>query len=52
VSYCSVIHRFDAIAGDASSSLKFSVKFVVPALKTNQSDAVSRRRGGCAIGRW
>src|ERR1700732_3785544 len=51
VSYCSVIQRFEAIAGDASNFLKFSVKFVVPALKTNQSEGVSLRRGGCEIGR-
>jgi hypothetical protein len=26
VSYCSVIHRFEAIAGEASSFLKFSAE--------------------------
>ncbi len=46
VSYCSVIHRLDAMAGDASSFLKFSVRFVLPALNTNQSAAVSLRSGG------
>src|SRR5215475_6156356 len=37
VSYCSVIHRLEAIAGDASSFLKFSVRFVPTAANLNQS---------------
>src|SRR5213078_1302693 len=36
VSYCSVIQRFEAIAGDARSFLKFSVRFFFTGAKVNQ----------------
>src|SRR5438132_11354976 len=37
VSYCSVIQRFEAIAGDARSFLKFSVRFFFPGVMLHQS---------------
>src|SRR5882724_880504 len=37
VSYCSVIQRFDAIAGEASSLAKFCVRFVPLGVNGNQS---------------
>src|ERR1700675_2406006 len=37
VSYCSVIQRLEAMAGEARSFLKFSVRFVPPGAKANQS---------------
>src|ERR1700722_6206954 len=51
VSYCSVIQRLEAIAGEASSFLKFAVRLVPSAAKENQSADVSWRRGGCAMER-
>src|SRR5712675_714432 len=45
VSYCSVIQRFDAIAGEANNLAKLSVRFVLSAENVNQSAAVSLRRG-------
>jgi len=37
VSYCSVIQRLEAMAGDERSLLKFSVRFVFSGAKVNQS---------------
>src|SRR5438270_6553845 len=51
VSYCSVIQRFDAMAGDANSFAKLSVRFAPSAENGNQSAGVSLRLEGCAIGR-
>src|SRR5215470_14710313 len=51
VSYCSVIQRFDAIAGDASNFLNFSVRFVPAGAKRNQSFSDSTRGAGAASGR-
>src|ERR1700737_3649735 len=51
VSYCSVIQRFDAIAGDPSSFTKFALRSVPSAENENQSAGVSLRSGGCEIGR-
>src|SRR5713226_5078650 len=51
VSYCSVIQRFDAMAGEASNLSKFAVRFVASGANTNQSFAVSIRGLGFAIGR-
>src|SRR5258708_22951050 len=48
VSYCSVIQRFDAIAGEPSSAAKFRARSVPSAENENQSAAVSLRSGGCA----
>src|SRR6267143_5246572 len=52
VSYCSVIQRLEAIAGDASNFAKFEVRFVPSAAKANQSPAVSFLGAGAARGRW
>src|SRR5204862_7988713 len=52
VSYCSVIHRLEAIAGDASSFTKFAVRFVPSGAKANQSFSVSILGAGAAMGRW
>src|SRR5205807_9806466 len=51
VSYCSVIQRLEAIAGDASNFTKFEVRFVPSAAKANQSAAVSFLGAGAAMGR-
>src|SRR5712664_1685206 len=40
VSYCSVIHRLDAIAGEANSLAKLSVRFILSAENGNQSAVV------------
>src|SRR5467141_5073740 len=50
VSYCSVIQRFEAIAGDDSSFTKFCVRLVPSAAKANQSAAVSFLAAGEAMG--
>src|SRR5256714_7676636 len=52
VSYCSVIQRLDAIAGDASRLRKFGVRSVPSAANENQSAALSLPPGGCAMGRF
>src|SRR5947209_17032183 len=51
VSYCSVIQRLEAIAGDASSFTKFAVRFVPSGAKANQSFSYSTRRAGAASAR-
>src|SRR5258708_1565373 len=51
VSYCCVIQRLDAIAGEANSLEKLFVRLVPSAANENQSVAVSLRSDGCAIGR-
>jgi len=51
VSYCSVIQRLEAMAGDDSSFTKFAVRFVPSAAKANQSAAVSFLDAGAAMGR-
>src|SRR5260370_24226136 len=50
VSYCSVIQRLEAIAGDASSFTKFAVRFAPSAENVNQSLADSMRGAGAAMG--
>src|SRR5438552_2506241 len=52
VSYCSVIHLLEAIAGDASSFTKFAVRLVPSGAKANQSFSVSILGAGAAMGRW
>src|SRR5882724_8345848 len=52
VSYCSVIQRFDAIAGEPSNFTNFVVRSVPSAENENQFAGVSLRSGGCEIGRW
>src|SRR3984893_2966952 len=52
VSYCSVIQRLEAIAGDASNFTKFEVRLVPSAANANQSAAVSFLGAGAAVGRW
>src|SRR5271155_252908 len=47
VSYCSVIQRLEATAGDASNLMKFAVRLVPSGANWNQLAGVSRRRGGC-----
>ena len=47
-----MIQRFDAIVGDASSFLKFSVRSVPSALKPYQSLSVSLCGAGAVIGVW
>src|SRR5262249_170127 len=51
VAYCSVIQCFDAIAGDPSSFLKLSVRFVPAGANLNQSFSDSTRGAGAASGR-
>src|SRR5712671_7676429 len=51
VSYCCVIQRLDAIAGEANSLAKLFVRLVPSATNGNQSAAVSLRSDGCTIGR-
>src|SRR6202790_4006790 len=51
VSYCSVIQRLEAIVGEASNFLKFSVRSAPSAANGNQSFADSLRGAGAAIGR-
>src|SRR5467141_4452397 len=51
VSYCSVIQRFEAIAGDDNSFTKFGVRFVPSGANENQSFSVSTRGAGAASGR-
>src|SRR5262249_975537 len=51
VSYCSVIQRFDAIEGDASNFVKFSVRFVPSGANLNQSFSDSTRGAAAASGR-
>src|SRR5260221_1659187 len=51
VSYCSVIQRLEAIAGDPRSFLKFSVRFVFSGAKANQSFSDSTRGAAAASGR-
>src|SRR5712671_3969350 len=51
VSYCSVIQRLEAIAGEASSLRKFEVRSVPSGAKANQSAAFSLLGAGAAIGR-
>src|SRR2546429_2366308 len=50
VSYCSVIHRFDAIVGDAKSITKFCVRFVPSGANETQSAGVSFFTGSEVIG--
>src|SRR5207302_8549009 len=52
VSYCSVIQRLEAIAGDASSFTKFAVRYVPSEANANQSFSVWIRGAGAAMGRW
>src|SRR5260221_12212060 len=52
VSYCSVIQRLEAIAGEASNFLKFSERFVPTGVNGNQFFSVSTRGAGGASGRW
>src|SRR5580700_8423516 len=51
VSYCSVIHRFEAMVGEARSFLKLAVRSVFSGAKGNQSLSDSARNAGWAIGR-
>src|SRR5262249_26124440 len=51
VSYCSVIQRLEAIAGEASSFRKFCVRFVPSGENWNQSFSDSTRGAGAAMGR-
>src|SRR6059058_861044 len=51
VSYCSVIQRLEAIAGDASNFKKFWVRFVPSDAKANQFAAFSSLGAGAAMGR-
>src|SRR5580765_3616158 len=51
VSYCSVTQRLEAIAGEAKSFLKFSVRFVFSGAKANQSLSDSTRGAGAVSGR-
>src|SRR6266403_2457760 len=51
VSYCAVIQRLEAMAGDDSSFTQFAVRFVPSAAKANQSAAVSFLDAGAAMGR-
>src|SRR2546427_8118820 len=51
VSYCSVIQRLDAIAGEANNFKKFGLRSVPSGAKANQSAAVSFLGAGAAIGR-
>src|SRR5260370_5820843 len=50
-SYCSVIQRLEAIAGDASNFKKFCGRFVPSAENANQSASVPFLGAGDAIGR-
>src|SRR5258708_38219620 len=51
VSYCSVIHRFEAIAGDANNFLKLRDRSFPSGADWNQSFSLSTRGAGAAIGR-
>src|SRR6266403_507016 len=51
VSYCSVIQRFEAIAGDDNSFTKFGVRFVPSGANENHSFSVSTRGARAASGR-
>src|SRR2546427_6808503 len=51
VSYCSVIQRFEAIAGDDNSLTKFCVRLVPSGANVNQSFSDSTRGAGDANGR-
>src|SRR5262249_6842791 len=51
VSYCSVIQRFEAIAGEARSFLKLSVRFVPAGVNLNQTFPDSTRGTGATSGR-
>src|SRR6516162_10790700 len=51
VSYCPVIQRLEAIAGEARSFLKFSVRFVFSGPNLNQSFSDSTLGDGAASGR-
>src|SRR5207245_9041839 len=51
VSYCSVIHRLEAIAGEASNFRKFCVRFVPSGANANQYFSDSTRGAGAAMGR-
>src|SRR5207245_6229135 len=52
VSYCSVIQRLEAIAGEASSFTKFWVRSLPSAANENQSFPDSARGAGALLGRW
>src|SRR5256886_16738317 len=52
VSYCSVIHLLDTIAGDASSFTEFAVRLVPSGANANQSFSVSILGAGAAMWRW
>src|SRR5262249_1128387 len=49
--YWSGIQRFEAMAGEASSFLKFSVRFLPSGANSNQSFSLSNRGDGGASGR-
>src|SRR5947209_13172832 len=51
VSYCSVIERFEAIAGDDNNLTKFCVRIAPSGAKMNQSFSDSTRGAGAASGR-
>src|SRR6202040_719335 len=51
VSYCSVIQRLEAIAGEARSFLKLAVRSVFSGANGNQSFSDSARGEGLAMGR-
>ena len=51
VSYCSVIQRLHAIAGEANNFKTFGVRSVPSGAKANQSAAVSFLGAGATIGR-
>src|SRR5467141_3169949 len=51
VSYCSVIQRFEAIAGDDNNLTKFCVRFAPSGANENQSFSDSARGVGAASGR-
>src|SRR6266851_1530935 len=50
LSYCSVIQRLEAIAGDASNFTKLEVRFVPSGANVNQSFSDSMRGAGAAMG--
>src|SRR5713226_6384862 len=50
-SYCSVIQRLEAIAGDASNFTRFAVRLAPSEANANQSFSVSTRDAGTAMGR-
>src|SRR5438046_5693706 len=52
VSYCSVIQRLEAMAGEASSFPRFAVRFAPSGANANQSFSVWMRGDGAAMGRW